>query len=209
MSEKETRQKLLESARKEFKEKGYVNASLRTICKNIGVTTGALYFFFKDKNDIYTAIVGDAYNAFTQVVSQCISNEESLLDLGFEGLGFCSLGKNRALVNILYDYYEESIMLFTQSQGSAYESIKKDIIKSLHTTYMEWAYKVRVSEDIEPDSYILEWCLNTMVATYVHLVLTEPDREKALDKAERSSYALYECWIKHFVEPLKGAEISK
>ena len=47
--EKETREKLLASARQEFLEKGYTQASLRSICKNAGVTTGALYFFFQDK----------------------------------------------------------------------------------------------------------------------------------------------------------------
>ena len=46
---KETRKKLLECAKKEFLAKGYMKASLRNICKDAGVTTGALYFFFKDK----------------------------------------------------------------------------------------------------------------------------------------------------------------
>ena len=46
---KETRQHLLECAKREFLEKGYMKASLRNICKEAGVTTGALYFFFKDK----------------------------------------------------------------------------------------------------------------------------------------------------------------
>ena len=46
--EKETRKKLQESAMQEFLEKGFMKASLRSICKNAGVTTGALYFFFQD-----------------------------------------------------------------------------------------------------------------------------------------------------------------
>ncbi|MBR4097117.1 MAG: TetR/AcrR family transcriptional regulator, partial [Oscillospiraceae bacterium] len=47
--DKETREKLIESAKAEFMDKGYNKASLRTICANAGVTTGALYFFFEDK----------------------------------------------------------------------------------------------------------------------------------------------------------------
>ena len=39
--EKETRKKLLICARTEFIQKGYMQASLRSICKNAGVTTGA------------------------------------------------------------------------------------------------------------------------------------------------------------------------
>ena len=37
---KETREKLIESAKAEFVEKGYNKASLRSICANAGVTTG-------------------------------------------------------------------------------------------------------------------------------------------------------------------------
>ena len=54
---KETRQHLLECAKREFLEKGYMKASLRNICKAAGVTTGALYFFFKDKEDLLAALV--------------------------------------------------------------------------------------------------------------------------------------------------------
>ncbi len=55
--EKETRVRLLASAKAEFLEKGYMQASLRNICKNVGVTTGALYFFFEDKEDLFASLV--------------------------------------------------------------------------------------------------------------------------------------------------------
>ena len=48
VNEKETKRKLQECAMKEFLEKGYMKASLRNICREAGVTTGALYFFFID-----------------------------------------------------------------------------------------------------------------------------------------------------------------
>ena len=57
--ELETREKLLESAMAEFSENGYMKASLRKICADAGVTTGALYFFFKNKNDLFKAIVDE------------------------------------------------------------------------------------------------------------------------------------------------------
>lgn len=46
MQQETTRERLLESASREFLSNGYQKASLRTICRNAGVTTGALYFFF-------------------------------------------------------------------------------------------------------------------------------------------------------------------
>lgn len=44
--DKETRNNLIQSGRKEFAEKGYMKASLRAICKNAGVTTGGIIFLF-------------------------------------------------------------------------------------------------------------------------------------------------------------------
>ncbi len=44
-----TKAKLIDAAKKEFLDKGYEKASLRKICADADVTTGAMYFFFKNK----------------------------------------------------------------------------------------------------------------------------------------------------------------
>ena len=48
----ETKTRLLQSAVLEFSEFGFEKASLRRICSRADVTTGALYFFFQDKEDM-------------------------------------------------------------------------------------------------------------------------------------------------------------
>lgn len=55
-TDRETKEKLLVSAKSEFMEKGYAKASLRKICADAGVTTGALYFFFKGKEDLFRSL---------------------------------------------------------------------------------------------------------------------------------------------------------
>lgn len=52
-----TRERLLEAGREEFLEKGFEKASLRKICERSNVTTGALYFFFENKEDLFHQIV--------------------------------------------------------------------------------------------------------------------------------------------------------
>ena len=52
-TEYKKREVLIEAAKKEFLEKGYNKASLRTICSKAGVTTGALYFFFENKAELF------------------------------------------------------------------------------------------------------------------------------------------------------------
>lgn len=52
-----SRERLIECAKKEFLEKGFAKASLRNICAQAGLTTGAVYFLFKDKNGLLEAVV--------------------------------------------------------------------------------------------------------------------------------------------------------
>ena len=55
----DVKQRLIEAGKREFLAKGYEKASLRKICADAGVTTGALYFFFKNKQDLFVNIVAD------------------------------------------------------------------------------------------------------------------------------------------------------
>ena len=43
-----TRENLIRAALREFAARGYDESSVREICAAAGVTTGALYFFFKN-----------------------------------------------------------------------------------------------------------------------------------------------------------------
>ena len=51
--------KLLECAKAEFMEKGFADASMRTIAERAGVTTGMLYSRFADKDEMFRSIVGE------------------------------------------------------------------------------------------------------------------------------------------------------
>ena len=76
--EKETRKKLQESAMQEFLEKGFMKASLRSICKNAGVTTGALYFFFQDKDDLFASLVKEPLANVYAVMEQHFADEKQI-----------------------------------------------------------------------------------------------------------------------------------
>ena len=48
---------VLECAKKEFLEKGYKDASLRTIAQEAGTSTSSIYTRFGDKEGLFSAIV--------------------------------------------------------------------------------------------------------------------------------------------------------
>ena len=52
-----TQTRILAAAKTEFLEKGFRNASLRTIVKLAGVTTGAFYGYYSNKEALFSALV--------------------------------------------------------------------------------------------------------------------------------------------------------
>ena len=55
-----TRAKLLEAARQLIREQGYEHATLEAVAKRAGMTTGAIYGNFKNREDLFIAL-GHAY----------------------------------------------------------------------------------------------------------------------------------------------------
>src|SRR6184192_207432 len=49
----EMHKRILNGARKVFLEKGYEQASMRNIANEINYSPGSLYFYFKDKSEIF------------------------------------------------------------------------------------------------------------------------------------------------------------
>lgn len=55
--ENTTQERILAAAKQEFLEKGFLNASLRNIVKTAGVTTGAFYGYYSNKEALFSALV--------------------------------------------------------------------------------------------------------------------------------------------------------
>jgi AcrR family transcriptional regulator len=62
--------RLIESARTHFSEKGFLGAQLSDICRDAGVTTGAVYKRYKGKAELFEAIVKDTVNTMNNVLEE-------------------------------------------------------------------------------------------------------------------------------------------
>ena len=57
----EVRQRIIKSARREFKKCGFEKASMRSIASSANMTVGNLYRYYKNKEDLYGAIIGGLF----------------------------------------------------------------------------------------------------------------------------------------------------
>lgn len=61
-----TQENILRAGKQEFLQKGFLEASLRNIVKNAGVTTGAFYGYYKSKEELFDALVNDKAQCFLE-----------------------------------------------------------------------------------------------------------------------------------------------
>ena len=67
-----TRTALLEVARELFTERGYADTATEDIAQRAGVTRGALYYQFRDKSDLFRAVLEDLNLHIAQKVASAI-----------------------------------------------------------------------------------------------------------------------------------------
>lgn len=193
--DKATREKLLDSAKREFMEKGYMKASLRTICKNAGVTTGALYFFFQGKEDLLGELVEEPLKGLTALIQHHFAEEAETVT------GPVSLGADTAdvraakeIVRFMYQYYDVFLILLTKSQGSRYEDIVSHFADWGEEHYRTLMGQVGESGVPNLDEYIIHWMIYTQINAFTHLLMHEPDVEKALAHIEKIVVFLVSGW---------------
>ena len=122
----ETKVRLQQCAVCEFMEKGFLKASLRSICREAGVTTGALYFFFQDKDDLFVSLVGDVLQQIQGMMQEHFDKERVEADgdtsVDLETGDYSEdEAVSKMIIHALYEQRDSALLLLTRSQGSSLE----------------------------------------------------------------------------------------
>lgn len=121
--------RILESAKKEFLTHGYEKASTNVICRNAGVTWGALAKRYAGKNELFCALVAPVAERFKAALNAQQSSfhalpeqqrEETALDAKIEAADF---------VDQIYDHFDEFKLLISCARGSSYENYLDDLVE--------------------------------------------------------------------------------
>ncbi len=126
-----THRNILESARRQFTTVGFRDASIRTICKEAGVTNGAFYAHFESKEDLFDKLVDPCINGFYSLY-----NEESDVFLSpdtAQGMAevlkstFASVNK---LIHYMYSNKDDFNLILEAGTGTKYENFTRDLINA-------------------------------------------------------------------------------
>lgn len=206
--DRETKEKLLESAKNEFLEKGYMKASLRKICADAGVTTGALYFFFRSKEDLFAAIVKSPLDTLTDVLTKHFAEDVEIMSAP----GFAEQYSHKddkeheiigaALVHHIYQNYDAFMLLLTKAQGSRFENCVDELVELIEKSYKEMAYKMAAQNpDCQVNEYMRHWFTHMNVDAFIHLLTHEKDEQNAICYMKQIMDYLVKGWMEMILMP--------
>ena len=200
-NEKETREKLLSCAKEEFMEKGFQNASLRQICSKAGVTTGAVYFFFKDKDGLFSALVEPTYQGVLSALIHHLQEdmEEDLATYVHKPGDHDPFVEE--LIHVLYQNHDAVTLLISKSTGSKYEHVVEEFIEMIEKNFMglseNYARSVPGKQLNRP---MVHWLSHLSIMTFVHLLTHIKDEKKALRFMKPAMEHLILGWMNFILE---------
>ncbi len=125
--------RILNSAKEEFLEKGYLNASLREICSKAGVTTGALYKRYSGKADLFQALVQGVLDDIDAVVASKSVDYGSLSDRQLYDMWTMTEGYMDWWFAFLLERKAGMLLLTRCSEGSQYQDFQHDLVEKICT----------------------------------------------------------------------------
>lgn len=175
--------KILLSAKNEFLKKGYIDASLREICKNAGVTTGALYKRYAGKDALFQAVLQPTIQDMEAIYSEVETYDyEKLNENEMQSVWNMSEETLKRLMNFLYEHYDGFKLLLCYSEGSEFSDFLNDFVNG-HTErtvkFMEIALQQGIISECMNEKEI-HMLLTAFWSTMFEPIIHDLDKEQAI-----------------------------
>ena len=131
-------ERIVDAAKREFLDKGYVDASLRTIAAEADTSTNSIYVRFGDKEGLFSAIVEPVLNGMTerfiriQEKFHLMTPEEQA-----ERMPKYADGGTSELIDYMYEHLEEFRLLLDASYGTRFHNFVDELVR----IEVEYTYK--------------------------------------------------------------------
>lgn len=158
-------ERILECAKKEFLEKGYTDASLRTIASEADTSTNSIYVRFKDKEGLFAAIVEPVSEEF---ISHFLNVQETFHGFDIETqrreVGKYSGNEMIKMVDYIYDHFDEFSLLLDHSYGTKFHNFT-DRLVSMEEEYT-WKWLEATGSRMEPEGEMTKEFYHIMITSY-------------------------------------------
>ena len=195
----DTYTKILANAKKEFLQKSFEKASMRSIAATTGITAGALYKHFPSKEAIFEALV---LPLIGQTLSIGADFSETAIHL-YETNGVSATKEAirislQNLCTLVYSRFDEFKLLFNRSTGTKYENIRHDFVmadvvacKKFIGDVKKHGINIRPLTDDQ-----LHLIYSTALTPLFEIITHEYSYEKAQSFMDILTDVMYFCWAK-------------
>ena len=201
-----TKAKILLAAKQEFFEKGFSRANVRSIAEQAGLTTGALYNLFKNKDTLFDALVKNAFDNFMAVIQHDSSPAESDYNMKSSDLTtIMAVSRTRFLnmVDFFFENWDAMKLMICCSQGSSYEHIFDKAIEVVERETLRWLHYdgVEITRRIQFFIHVMVSShFDNLSEIFYHDLTKQEAIEYVLD------FNVYHCagWKQYWMEQVKG-----
>ena len=176
----ESHNRIIPAAKQEFLEKGFQNASTRSIAARAGITSGGLYRHFKDKEAIFSELVDPAIEKFDAWM-------ESHIRRGYDGLlsgNYDEMWKDNEvdmIREVVYPNMDEFRLIICCSQGTKYEDFVNKLVMEHQRIMLETFERLR--EQGFPVKDVSEDELHILMSAYTTAIFEPVAHNYPLEKA--------------------------
>lgn len=189
---------LLEAGKKEFLEMGFQGASLRRIASSLGVTTGAIYRYYTDKESLFDAIVGEAAEKLEDTYRKA-QQEYAARPLEEQVRGLTGISEeNMWMMDFIYEHFDVFKLIVCCSAGTRYEHYIDVLVEIEANSAILLAEKMKKAGYVLPqlDDELAHMIASGLFNCILETVRHDMPREKAF--AYITSYQLFYTagWLK-------------
>ena len=120
---------IIQAAYSEFLAYGFQKASLHKIAEKAGVTTGAIYTRYRNKDALFVSLLQDFMNKLNDYFAPAAAEYDKAKQLGtpqalLDAINF----EERIYIKLLTECYEECTLFFCRSDGSSMETVLHELM---------------------------------------------------------------------------------
>ncbi len=179
-----TLRKIMNEGKKEFLKKGFKDTSLRNIVKQAGVTTGAFYGYYSDKEALFEALVTPVVSGLRKLfISAQKDFNELPADIKQKIVYNYTSDESKRFIAYIYDHFDEFKLLITCSDGTDFSDFVHDLVE------VEVEYTLKFIESTGNDALvsgrITPELLHIISSAYFSAVFETVKHDMTKEAAER------------------------
>ena len=167
---------ILKTALELFSAHGYHNVSMHTIAEESGFSIGSLYNFFKDKEDLYSALVSDYVHEFHRELIKALDSPGDEVErirtyVSAKGRIF---ENNRSLLRLYFAETRKSSFDIKSGLDVELRAIYEDFLQKLADVFESGIKRGLFRQLMEP--YYLAVAVDSLTNAFLFLWLEDPVR---------------------------------